>query len=139
MAFRVAGVAYLFVGGNQPAQYPLRGNFTVSFSGLDRAGIAGQDGIHGFSELPRVPYIEGDITLMRELNVEDIETITNATITAELANGHRYILKEAWCTARLDLNAHDGLVRVRWEGTECLEDFAGVTPTPTTPGGTLIP
>jgi Phage tail tube protein len=138
MAFRVAGVAYLFVSGTQPAQYPLRGNFTVSFSGIDRTGIAGQDGIHGYSELPRVPYIEGDITLDPRLNAEDVENITNATVTAELANGHRYILKEAWCTARLDLNAHDGLMRVRWEGTSCVEDFVGVNPPPSLPGGAQI-
>jgi len=40
MSQRVAGVAYLKVDGQI---YPLRGNFTVSPSSVERAGIAGQD------------------------------------------------------------------------------------------------
>jgi hypothetical protein len=40
MAPRIAGVAFLKVDGQQ---YPLRGNFMVSPSAVERAGIAGQD------------------------------------------------------------------------------------------------
>ena len=55
---------------------PLRGNFTVSPSALERAGIAGQDYVHGYSELPRVPYIEGDITTVVGMSTEELEAIT---------------------------------------------------------------
>lgn len=118
MAFRIAGIAHVLVDG---ALYPLRGNFTVSPSAIERTGIAGQDDVHGFSELPRVPFIEGDITLDPRLNTDDIDQIISSTITAELANGHVYVLTEAWCRSALELNAHDGLVRVRWEGKTCVE------------------
>ena len=59
MAQRIAGIAFLKVDGNQ---YPLRGNFTVTPSVIERAGLAGQDYIHGYSEMPRVPSIEGDVS-----------------------------------------------------------------------------
>ena len=51
MAQRFAGIAFLMVDGNQ---LPLRGNFTVSPSAVERTMIAGQDGVHGYQELPRV-------------------------------------------------------------------------------------
>jgi len=118
MAQRFAGIAFVKVDGKQ---LPLRGNFTVSPSSLERAGIAGQDGVHGFSENPRVPYVEGDISLTQDVSVEELQDITNATVTAELANGKTYVLSEAWTKAAFELNTHDGLARVRFEGVTCNE------------------
>jgi len=118
MANRIAGIAFMKVNGQQ---YPLRGNFTVSPSQFERAGIAGQDYVHGYSELPRVPWIEGDVSLVPEFSIEQLDVITNATVTAELANGHNYVLREAWCKSALELNTHDGQVRVRFEGISCDE------------------
>lgn len=118
MAQRIAGIAFLKIDG---ALYPLKGNFTVSPSSLERAGIAGQDYVHGYSEVPRVPYIEGDVSLVPELSMEDVEAITSSTVTAELANDKVYVLREAWCRSALELNARDGQVRVRFEGVTCDE------------------
>ena len=115
---RVAGIAYLKVNG---AQYPLRGNFTVSPSRVERNGIAGQDGVHGYSEMPRVPYISGDVTLDPALSREALEAVRDATVTAELANGRVYVLRDAWCRSALELNTGDGQVNVRFEGFDCDE------------------
>jgi len=118
MGVRVAGIAFLSVDGNQ---YPLRGNFTVSPSPVERTGIAGQDRVHGYSELPRVPFIEGDVTLDPALSIETVGAIINSTIQADLANGRSYVLRQAWCRAAFELNTHDGLTRVRFEGISCDE------------------
>jgi hypothetical protein len=118
MAQRIAGIAFLKVDGDL---YPLRGNFTVSPSALERAGIAGQDYVHGYSELPRVPYIEGDVSTVPELSTENVESIVNSTVTAELANGKTYVLREAWCRAALELNTREGQMRLRFEGVSCDE------------------
>jgi Phage tail tube protein len=118
MAQRVAGTAYLKVDGNQ---YPLRGNFTVTPSMIERAGIAGQDYIHGYSEMPRVPSIEGDVTTVPGLSVEAFEAQVDVTVTAELANKSTYVLREGWCVSALAINARDGIVRVKWEGITCDE------------------
>lgn len=118
MAQRIAGIAFMKVNGGL---YPLRGNFTVSPSALERTGIAGQDYIHGYSELPRVPFIEGDVSLDPALSIEDVEAATNVTVTAELANGRVYVLREAWCRSALELNTREGQTRVRFEGVSCDE------------------
>lgn len=118
MGQRIAGIAYLKVDGDF---YPLRGNFTVSPSGTERAGIAGQDYVHGFSELPRVPYIEGDVSLVPGLSLLQLAQVTNSTITAELANGMVYVLSEAWTRAAFELNTREGQTRVRFEGITCQE------------------
>jgi len=44
-----------------------------------------------------------------------------ATVTAELANGHTYVLREAWCTPAFDLNTREGTVRVTFQGVSCDE------------------
>lgn len=118
MAQRFAGIAFVMVDG---VQYPLRGNFTVSPSAVERTMIAGQDGVHGYQELPRVPYIEGDISTTRGLLLEDLDGQTDVTVLAQLANGMQYTLVEAVSRAALENNSRDGQVRVRWEGTSCQE------------------
>lgn len=115
---RIAGVAYVKVDGTQ---YALRGNLTVSPSPTERAGIAGQDGVHGFSENPRVPYIEGDFSLMRDLSVEAVDAIEDATVQAELANGKTYVGRNCWCKSALELNTHEGMMRARFESYDIKE------------------
>jgi hypothetical protein len=119
MAIRVAGIAFLWIDGTQ---YKLRGNFTVSPSTVERTMIAGQDSIHGYQELPRVPFIEGDLTAMPSLSLlNDLMLQVNVSVLAQLANGLQYSLTGATCQARLEENTRDGQVRVRWEGIDCVE------------------
>jgi hypothetical protein len=118
MAQRIAGIAFLTVDGNQLA---LRGNFTVSPSAVERTMLAGQDGVHGYQELPRVPWIEGDISTVPGLALEGLEQETDVTVVAQLANGIQYTLVGATCKAGFEANTRDGQVRVRWEGLVCEE------------------
>lgn len=118
MGNRIAGVAFWKADGQQLA---VRGNLTVMPSSRERAGIAGQDGVHGYSENPVVPYIEGEVSLLEGTSVEDIDAITSATITAELANGSVYVLREAWRAERSEINSKDGQFKVRFEGMSCDE------------------
>ena len=118
MAVRIAGIAYLSVNGNHLS---LRGNFMVSPTFVERTMLAGQDGVHGYQELPRVPYIEGDISTMPDLNIMDLANQVNVTVVAQLANQKQYTLNQAVCKAGLELNTRDGQTRVRWEGITCQE------------------
>src|ERR1700747_437917 len=94
MAPRIAGVAFLTVDGTQMA---LRGNFTVSPSMVERTMLAGQDGVHGYQELPRVPYIEGDLSTLPGFFLEDLLAETDSTVVAQLANHMQYTLGGATC------------------------------------------
>jgi hypothetical protein len=118
MAQRFAGIAYLKADG---AQYPLQGNFVVSPSPTERTMISGQDYVHGWSEMPRVPYIEGDISTVPGLSTEAIEALTNATVQADLANGTTYVLQQAVCKSALEIATREGRLRVRFEGVKCME------------------
>jgi tail tube protein len=122
MAQRIAGKAFLTVDGDQKM---LRGNFTVSPSSVERTMIAGQDTVHGYQELPRVPYIEGDLSTVRDLSLEDLEAEVDVSVVAELANGRVYTLNNATCKAGFENNTRDGQVRVRWEGLSCQEISGG--------------
>lgn len=110
---RIAGVAFVFVDGRQ---YPLRGNLTISIDMIEREGVAGQDSVHGFIERPRVPWIEGDFSDISNLSLKALEAICDATITAELANGKVYVLRNAWTSTAREFNAADGQATVRFEG-----------------------
>lgn len=118
MAQRFAGVAFISVDGTQ---YALRGNLTVSPSPFERTMIAGQDGVHGYQELPRVPYIEADVSAIPGLSLEDLMLQTDSTVIAQLANGFEYVLHNAVVKGGFEENTRDGQLRVRWEGLNCEE------------------
>ena len=122
MAQRIAGIAFLTVAGTQLA---LRGNFTVSPSPVERTMLAGQDGVHGYQELPRVPYIEGDLSTMPGFYLEDLIAEVNVTVVAQLANNMQYTLTGGTCKGGFENNTRDGQVRVRWEGVTCQEVSIG--------------
>lgn len=113
MAQRFAGLANLTVDGTQ---LPVRGNLVVSPAMVERTMLVGQDRTHGFQELPRVPYIECDISLTQEVNLEDLETQVDVTVVAQCANRKQYTLGNAVCKAAFEGNTRDGQTRVRWEG-----------------------
>jgi hypothetical protein len=118
MAVRFAGVAFVMIDGNQ---IPVRGNLTVSPSSVERTMIAGQDAVHGYQELPRVPYIECDVSTLPEIPLEDFEAQVNVTVVAQCANRFQYSLIAATCKAGFEENTRDGQVRIRWEGVACQE------------------
>jgi hypothetical protein len=111
--FRVAGVAYIRVDG---AQYALRGSLTIQIDGEEREGIAGQDGVHGYIERPVVPTITCDVSDIGGLSLQSLAAMRNVTVQAELANGKKYLLRNAWTSVPRELNAADGQVTVTWEG-----------------------
>ena len=115
---RIAGVAYIFVDGRQ---YPLRGNLTISIDTVERVGVAGMDGVHGFTETPRVPFIEGDFSDIGQLSLITLQNMVNITVTAELANGKVYVLRNAWTSTAREFKAAEGQATVRFEGMAAQE------------------
>ena len=87
--------------------------------------LAGQDGIHGYQELPRVQSIEMDMSTMPDILLEDLDGQVNSTVVVQAANGMIYSLTEAMCTAALDPDLRDGQVRIKWEGVAVEEIAAG--------------
>jgi hypothetical protein len=115
---KIGGVAYLKADG---LQYELGGSITVSPSQVEREGKVGLSGVAGYTEKPRIPFIEADVHTTSDLSAEDLEDITAATVTAELANGKVYVLQGAWCTSALEIDGAEGQLTVRFEGVSCEE------------------
>lgn len=110
---RIGGVAYLKVDGKQ---FALRGKWKTNILPTKREGIAGQDGVHGYKEMPRVPTIQGDVSYVEGILVEDLPKITNATITLELANGKTHILRNAWWADESEVDTEEGSFPCKFEG-----------------------
>ncbi len=120
-AERIAGVCFFKRDG---VQYSLRGSFSVEPLSFTKEGIAGVDGVHGYKETAKVPSIEGEITDRGLLSIKDLEDVRDSTITAELANGKVYVLRNAWFAGDAKLDAVDGKVTVKFEGVECRESLS---------------
>ena len=112
MALRIAGTAFVTVNGEQ---IPLRGNLTIQSSAFERTMLAGQDGIHGYQEIPSVQFVEGDFSTIPQLLMEELDGQVNETVVVQAANGRIYSFTEAMCKAGSEPNLLDGQVRIRWE------------------------
>lgn len=110
---RIAGTAYLKVDGEQ---FALRGALTISIDRFERAGVAGMDGVHGYTETPRVPFIEGEFSDIGGMSLARVQDICNATVTAEVLTGKTYLLRNAWTSAARELDGAAGSVTIRFEG-----------------------
>lgn len=93
MGKRISGVAYIKADGRQ---LTLIGEFSAMLSEFEREGLVGPSGVVGYSEKPVVPFIEGEMVMTDETNIDEIEAMTDVTITIELANGQTGVLEQAW-------------------------------------------
>ena len=114
---RIAGVAFL---KNNGVQYALRGGLEIQPLLFTKEGVAGQDGVHGYKEMPVVPHIKAEVT-PTGISIKAIEAITNATITAECADGRTYVLRNAWHKGEASYDAAEGKVTFTFEGLDCRE------------------
>lgn len=110
---RKGGLISLQVAGEI---YDAKGNFTYNLGRPKREAIVGHDSVHGYKELPQVPFIEGEITDRGTLDLESLITVENATVTLQLANGKVIVLRDAWFAAEGTGNSEEGNVGVRFEG-----------------------
>lgn len=118
MAQRVGGVISFTIDG---VPYAARGNFKVSPNRVKREGVAGQDGVHGYTEMPIVPGIEGDLTTVQGLSLTALEAIVDSTIIAQLANGKSYALTNAFTESAFEIDTAEGRFSAKFGGITCEE------------------
>lgn len=109
---RIGGTAYIKADSKQ---FVLGGEMSVSPYGFIREGKTGLSGVAGYTETPKIPYIEGVFYATDELDTEELQNLKNVTVTAELANGKTYILSKAWYAGELKVNAAEGTLPFRFE------------------------
>lgn len=121
-AHRRAGVLFVRIDGTQ---YDARGNWTYNLGAPKREAIVGADGVHGFKEMPQTPFIEGEVTDARSLDLEALVTASEVTATLELANGKTVLLRDGWYAADGTVGTEQGNVQVRIEGLSAEETSGG--------------
>jgi hypothetical protein len=110
---RIGGIAYVKWNGRQIAAH---GKWKSNILPTKREGIAGQDGVHGFKEMPRVPTIMGDVSYVEGCSIEELHSIKDATITLELANDAVHVLRNAWFADESEVDTEEGNFPVKFEG-----------------------
>lgn len=108
--YNLGGTAYVKVGGRQIA---LRGNLKLSPELSEKEGVAGMDGPHGFIERPRMPYFEGDFSLVSGTSIEELRALVDETWQLELNNGKSYVFTEGNVTAAMEIDAAQGQFSMR--------------------------
>lgn len=120
MSQRKGGITFLKVDGTQLS---VKGEATYGLGKNERTAIVGQDGVHGYSEVPTAPFIEVTITDSDELSLDTLAAITDSTLVLELANGKAVALRGAWNTNKDGLSAStkEGEIALRFEGLSAEE------------------
>ena len=115
---RIGGVLTLTIDGTTKQ---VRGNWTVSPNRVKREGVAGQDGVHGYTEMPVVPGAKGDFTTTPGVSVSDLQNITNSTLQITLANGSTFVLANAWANPAVEINTTEGRYPIDFGCITCTE------------------
>jgi hypothetical protein len=110
---RLAGIAYISVDGST---YLLAGELSYSPGSVKRETLAGQDQVHGYSEMPRAPFIAGTFRDAGGLTVNDFNNMTNVTVALELSNGKMVTGKGMWTTEAQEVKTAEGTFEVHFEG-----------------------
>src|SRR5262245_17248459 len=108
----IAGTAYLTVDG---VNYQLEGSLKYDVGSKTRETKSGQDTVHGFSEMPKAPYISGSIRDSGGLSWAAINAMTSVTVVLELANGKIVIGRNMWTTEAQEIDTVEATGTVRWE------------------------
>lgn len=81
--------------------------------------LAGHDGVHGYQELPSVPFIEGEIRVTPGLNVKAIKGTRDATVTLTIPSGQVVVLRSAVFAGEGTASTENGNLAARFEGLSC--------------------
>lgn len=118
MGQRKGGIIQIQVDG---VMFDAKGEFTHNLGGPKRKAIVGTSTVHGFTEEPQVPFIEGKITDRGNLDVKALINMTDATVTLTLANEKAVSLRQGWYAADGNVTSAEGEVEFRFEGIDADE------------------
>ena len=115
---RVGGIIFVKVDGEQ---LQAKGEFTYNLGVPKREVVVGSDEVHGFSEKPQAPMLEGAITDSDELDVKTILSLRDSLATLDLANGKTFVLREAFYAGDGNIKTDEGEIEFKLNGTEAEE------------------
>ena len=114
----IAGVAQITVDGQT---YQLEGDLKYSPSTVKREAMLGQDGFHGFKEMPVTGSISMSIRDAGNLTVANFAAMRNSTVVAQLANGKIVVGRNMGTTDVIEVETGDAKFAVKFEGPQVSE------------------
>ncbi|GCL64314.1 phage tail tube protein [Pseudaquabacterium pictum] len=76
--------------------------------GVERSPVMGSTGLHGYSEVKKPGMLTCEISLAQGTSLAEIEKITDATVTYEADTGQTYVIRHAFVTKTLTVQAGEG-------------------------------
>jgi hypothetical protein len=114
MGQRIAGTCYFKIDGEQ---LELEGGIELPLFKTKRESVESISGPTGyFKESDVVPFIKGSFLVPSTFPLSTLESGTEMTITAELANGMVYTLSGAFIVGDAALKGDEGKVDLEFNG-----------------------
>lgn len=102
-------------------KYDAHGDFTYNLGKPVRTPIVGPDKTHGYSEKPQPAFIEGAIVDSRDLDLETLLTLENATCVLTLSTGKKIMISEGYYSNEGTGNTAEGKIPFKFCGDEATE------------------
>lgn len=115
---RIGGTLYLMING---VQYPARGSWEYTPNLTARSGIAGQDGVHGYTERPVVPAMKGEVSDFGGISIQALQQSAITVATLSLANGKVVMGYDGWVKGLVTSTTEDGKYTLELEFTRAIE------------------
>ena len=115
-ANQVTGRVFISINGTRMAS---KEGAKLNMGGVSRTGVAGDSGVHGYSEKTEIPFIECTISHKGDTSLQAFQNFTAETVSFQTDTGKLYTLRNAWNAKAVELTK--GEVSLRLEGMSCEE------------------
>lgn len=92
------------------------GAWSYNLGGTTTEALVGPDGYHGFKEMPKAAFLEGDIRDSDDLDVAKLKSLRNVTVTLKVANGKTVVFRKSNAAGDWDQGTEEGTIAARFEG-----------------------
>lgn len=111
---QVTGRVFITVNGSRLASHP---GAKLNLGGVSRTGVAGDTGVHGYSEKTEIPFIECTISHKADTDLVALAAWANETAVFQTDTGQTHLLRNAWQAKPPELSK--GEIALRLEGITC--------------------
>lgn len=111
---QVTGRCFVTVNGMRLAS---KEGAKLNTGGVSRTGVAGDSGVHGYTEKTEIPFIEATISHKGDTDLTAMNAWVNETTTFQTDSGQTWLVRGAWLAKPTELSK--GEVQLRIEGMSC--------------------
>lgn len=115
MSGKITGVATIRIDGRE---FPTEKGATLNPGGVKRTTRMAGNRVH-YNEEAVAPTLQCSVLHTDEIDLIDLNAITNATVLVECDNGQDYLLTGAFVTETAELTTAEGKVRLNLAAHRC--------------------